>query len=111
MEQAVEHTEQVTKITEELLNRLEIVGTVSVDIDETGAYRVHISTEETGLLIGFHGRTLESFQIILGIMISKTVGEWVHVYVNVNDYREKREEALMHMAQGLQTECLKQDDP
>ena len=53
MEQAVEHTEQVTKITEELLNRLEIVGTVSVDIDETGAYRVHISTEETGLLIDF----------------------------------------------------------
>ncbi|MBI5613308.1 KH domain-containing protein [Candidatus Gottesmanbacteria bacterium] len=99
MEQAVEHTEQVTKITEELLSRLEIAGTVSVDIDETGAYRVHIATEETGLLIGFHGKTLESFQIILGIMISKSVGEWVHVYVNVNDYREKREEALMHMAQ------------
>jgi spoIIIJ-associated protein len=50
-------------------------------------------------LIGFHGRTLESFQIILGILVFRKVGSWVKVYVNVGDYREKREEALMHMAQ------------
>ncbi len=95
----MEPVDQVKQLTEELLSQLEITGTVSVDIDETGAYRVHIETEETGLLIGFHGKTLESFQIILGIMVSKTLDQWVKVYVNVGDYREKREEALMLMAQ------------
>jgi len=49
---------------------------VSVDIDETEAYRVHIETEETGLLIGFHGKTLESFQIILGLLVSKKIEKW-----------------------------------
>lgn len=90
--------DQVKQITEELLGKLEITGTVVVSVDETGAYRVHIDTEETGLLIGFHGRTLESLQILLGIMVSKALEAWVKVYVNVGDYREKREETLMHMA-------------
>lgn len=90
---------EVKVLTEELLHKLEIIGTVSVDIDENNAYRVHIDTEETGLLIGFHGRTLESFQLYLGLFVSKKLGTWEKVYVNVGDYREKREEALMLMAQ------------
>lgn len=89
----------VTQIAEELLGKLEITGTITATTDETGAFRVNISTEETGLLIGHHGKTLESLQIILGIIVSKKLGRWVKTYVNVGDYREKREEALMHMAQ------------
>src|SRR3989338_7798059 len=95
----MDHVDQVKQTAEELLQNLEIEGVVSVAMDETGAYRVHIETEETGLLIGYHGRTLESFQIILGIMVSKKLDTWVKVYVNVGDYREKREETLMLMAQ------------
>ena len=102
----MEPTNEVKQIAEDLLERLGVAGTVMVDVDETGAYRVHIETEETGLLIGFHGRTLESFQIILGMLVSKALQAWVHVYVNVGDYREKREEALMLMAQHAAERAL-----
>jgi spoIIIJ-associated protein len=95
----MENTDIVKKMTEDLLKRLEVAGEVDITVDENNAYRVHIETQETGLLIGFHGQTLESFQIILGILVSKKTGSWQKVYVNVGDYREKREEALMHMAQ------------
>ncbi len=107
----MEPIEHVKQMTEELLSRLEIAGTVAVDTDETGAYRVHIETEETGLLIGFHGRTLESFQIILSIMVSKKLEKWVKTYVNVGDYREKREEALMLMAQRAAERALTLNRP
>jgi len=106
-----DNKQQVQQITEELLAKLEVAGVVSVDIDETDAYRVHIETEETGLLIGYHGRTLESFQILLGIIISKTLGNWEKVYVNVGDYREKREEALMLMAQHAAERALTMGRP
>lgn len=89
----------VQEVAQDLLARLEVSGNVMVDTDETDAYRVHIETEETGLLIGYHGRTLESFQIMLGLLVSKKLGNWERVYVNVGDYREKREESLMYMAQ------------
>jgi len=102
----MEPLEQIKTITEDFLHRLEISGTVSVDTDESGAYRVNIQTEETGLLIGFHGRTLESFQIIVSMLIAKALGTWQRVYVNVGDYREKREEALMYMAQRAAERAL-----
>lgn len=95
----MEPTQKIKDITDNLLQRLGIAGEVTVDTDESGAYRVNIETEETGLLIGFHGRTLESFQMILGMIVAKELTTWERVYVNVGDYREKREEALMYMAQ------------
>lgn len=101
----------VTSIAEELLGKLEIVGTVTVTTDETDAFRVNINTEETGLLIGHHGKTLESLQVILGIIVSKKLGRWVKTYVNVGDYREKREEALMHMAQRAAERALASGRP
>lgn len=101
----------VVDTTNELLKRLEVAGEVSAQEDETGAYQVHIQTEETGLLIGFHGRTLESLQIILGIIVSKKLDKWVKVYANVGDYREKREEALMLMAQRAAERSLAMGRP
>ena len=101
----------VQTVTEDLLSRLGVTGTVAVDIDETEAYRVNIQTEETGLLIGFHGKTLESFQIILGLIVSKELDAWVKVYVNIGDYREKREEALMLMAQHAAERVLTMGRP
>jgi spoIIIJ-associated protein len=102
---------QIKEIAEQLLERLEVSGVVSADTDESGAYRVHIETEETGLLIGFHGRTLESFQMLLGMIVSRKLGKWERVYVNVGDYREKREEALMYMAQRAAERALTSGRP
>jgi spoIIIJ-associated protein len=107
----MEEQQTVQQVTEDFLSRLGVVGDVVVDIDETNAFRVHIETEETGLLIGFHGKTLESFQIILGLLVSKALGNWVKVYVNVGDYREKREEALMYMAQHAAERALASGRP
>lgn len=102
----MEQIEVVKEVTEDFLKRLDVTGVVTVDVDETDAFRVNIQTEETGLLIGYHGRTLESFQILLGMLVSKKLEKWVKVYVNVGDYREKREEALMLMAQRAADRAL-----
>jgi len=102
---------KIKEVTEDLIARLGITGDVTVDVDESGAHRVNINTEETGLLIGFHGRTLESFQMILGMIVAKALGTWERVYVNVGDYREKREEALMYMAQRAAERAITTGNP
>lgn len=107
----MDNLEIIKQVAEELLNKLEIISTISVDTDESGAFRIHIETEETGLLIGFHGRTLESFQMLLGMMVSRKLGKWERIYVNVGDYREKREEALMYMAQRAAERALSSGRP
>lgn len=102
---------EVQKLTEELMAKLKIEAKVSVTTDETEAFRVQIETSETGLLIGYHGRTMESLQIILGLLVAKLTGKWTPVYVNIGDYREKREEALMLMAQRAADRAIAMNRP
>lgn len=87
----------VQEMTEDLLKNLQVEASVTVS-EEDEAVRVNIQTEESGLLIGYHGQTLNSFQQILGMMVYKKAGEWIRLIVNVGDYREKREEMVKSLA-------------
>lgn len=107
----METKDQIEDIVVDFLQKLEVSAQVSVLSDESGAYRVNIQTDETGLLIGFHGKTLESLQILLNLVIAKKLEKWERVYVNVGDYREKREEALMYMAQHAAERALAMGRP
>lgn len=95
-------TETSSLIKEEalkLLKKLQIDGSVNVTPQE-GFYEIDITTEESGLLIGYHGNTLNSFQLILTTIVFKKLAKWEKVVVNVGDYRQKREETLKNL--GLQ---------
>ena len=91
---------QIQKITEELLEKLQVKSNLKVEVDETETVHINIETEETGILIGYHGETLSAFQLILGLMIYKKLGSWTKIVVNVGDYRERRQEVLFQMAQN-----------
>lgn len=95
----------VEKTSEELLSMLSLPGTVSVEEKEEG-FAVSIDTEDSSLLIGYHGENLESFQLILALMVSKKLGEFKRILVNVGDYRERREERLKEMAVRVKQEVL-----
>jgi len=88
----------VKKTTEELLDYLKVKAKVKVKTDEQEVVHVSLETEETGILIGYHGETLSAFQLILGLIVYKKLGSWVRIVVNVGDYRERREETLKQMA-------------
>jgi len=60
---------------------------------------VELNAENLGYIIGFHGRTLESLESVLHSMINKQVGEiTVKVLLNINGYRQKREEVIRILA-------------
>lgn len=84
--------------TASLLSLLDIEGGVSVTAEE-GVYRAHIDSTETGILIGYHGETLYSLQLILGMVCYKKTGRWSRIVLNVGDYKQKREDYLKQLAQ------------
>lgn len=98
--------DQVKETAEELLKNLQIAGNVIVAVDEAGVATVNIETEESGLLIGFHGETLSSFQLILGLMVYKKTGTWTKIIVEIGDYRAKRAEQLTAMAQSYANQVI-----
>ncbi len=93
--------EVIGKLAEELLGQVGFTATVSVLPREEGGYSVQIESEEASLLIGFHGQTLAALQLILGLAVQKELGQWTPVYLNVGDYRERREDQLRHLAQSV----------
>ena len=86
------------KITQELLQLLELEAEIGITKDKEGVIQVQIETKEPGILIGYHGQTLTGLQRILSLITYQQKGEWVRLVVNINDYREKRQEALKRMA-------------
>lgn len=95
---------QIKEIAKDLLEKLEIKAEVAVEDGEEGSFKVVLNTEETGLLIGHHGETLNSFQLILGIILFKKLGVWTRVLVDVGDYRKLREESIKEMVNRIVSE-------
>lgn len=73
--------------------------------------QVNLPEEETGIFIGHHGDGLASLQLVLSLILSQRLGDWQKVSLNINDYQERREEALKHLADTAVDKALslKQD--
>lgn len=69
---------------------LEKVETVVIGED----VNIHIQTSDSALIIGMHGKSLDSFNHILARMIEKVTGSFVHVHLEVNDYMKAKDERL-----------------
>lgn len=81
----------------EILDLLEIKGEFEVAEDEEG-FNILLSTEDSGIVIGRHGDTLEALQIISSLCVSKKLGEFKRVSIEVGDYKKNREDWLKNIA-------------
>lgn len=98
----------VQKTAEKLLTMLGVAATVVVEMQEDIA-QVVVETEDGGMLIGYHGETLESFQTILSLISSRELGEFVRVNMEVGDYKRNRVEYLKHLALQAKDQALAQN--
>lgn len=96
--QTIEET--IKELTDKLLSYMQISGSTEV-VAGQDHYDVNITTQESGLLIGRYGETLNSLQLLLGVMLFKKRGEWIRVIVDVGDYRKSRQQSLSEMAQRI----------
>jgi spoIIIJ-associated protein len=62
---------------------------------------VNIKGSELGILIGRRGDTLEALQFLTNLAISKKLSEKIRVIVDVEGYRQRREETLVRLAKRL----------
>ncbi len=65
---------------------------------EVGGPIIDISGEDSGLLIGRRGQTLQSLQFIVNLIVRGEFGEGIRVALDVEKYRQRRETSLRDMA-------------
>ncbi|HVZ67106.1 MAG TPA: R3H domain-containing nucleic acid-binding protein [Patescibacteria group bacterium] len=90
---------------EALLDKVGIKATVKVKEDGEG-FKLHLDGEENALLIGKHGNTLSSLELVLALIVAKKVGEFKRIIIEVGGYRQEREDYLRDLAGRLRQEVL-----
>ena len=70
----------------------------TADDPEVGGPVIDISGDDSGLLIGRRGQSLQSLQFIVNLIVRKEFGETVRVVLDVERYRQRREASLRDMA-------------
>ena len=91
--------------TEKLLEKAGIDADVEVKEADEG-FSVHINAAENALLIGKHGNTLSSLELVLSLIVAKKIGECQRIILEVGGYRQAREDYLTDLANRLREEVL-----
>ncbi len=91
-------TTSVEDSVKKLIDYLGVQVKAEVKEDKEGVTHVQLETKEPGVLIGYHGETLSSLQLLLGLMNYRQTNKWQRISVNVGDYQERRQESLERMA-------------
>lgn len=94
---------------EDLLESMHIKANVDAKIEnDTLSYNlVDISEEDTGIIIGRKGETLDSLQYILSLMANKNSSAFNRVALNVANYRARRKDAIENNARKVAFRVIK----
>ncbi len=68
---------------------------------------VDIRGGDLGILIGRRGETLDAFQYVASLMVGKEVGQFIHLVVDVEGHRDRRQRQLQQLARRMAEQVTK----
>jgi spoIIIJ-associated protein len=99
----------IKEITEKLLQLLDIEGGFEIIEAKTSgeeSVEIILNTKDTGIVIGYHGDTLEGLQLVLSLCVARNLGRFVRISIDVGDYKKNRTEFLKTLAQETKSRVL-----
>lgn len=95
MEESKQQT--IKEVLKDILNHMGISCEIEARVsEETPIFNV--KTEDSGILIGSRGANLFSLQYAARLLVFKKLGESLHFIVDVEGYKQVREEFLRELA-------------
>ncbi len=99
------------EFVENLLSNMEINAKVEMLNSKKNDRIINIIGDEAGALIGHHGDTLEALQYLTNLAANKREEDesrdYVHITVDVENYRAKREQTLRALARRMASKVNK----
>ena len=94
----------VTEFLQGLLDHMglnaAIAGSVLHDGDEP-TYRLNITGDDLGILIGRRAETLDSIQYLARLVVNQRTHRWHRIEVDVENYKQRREQSLQRLARNM----------
>jgi spoIIIJ-associated protein len=109
-----ENTMSIARATvQELLDLMDIRAEVSTRMGESeegegsAPIIVDIEGNDLSILIGRGAETLNSLQLITRMIVGKEIGHSAHLIVDVEGYRERREQNLRQLARKMASQAIR----
>jgi spoIIIJ-associated protein len=102
--------ENAARILREVLERMGIDAEVSA-FDDGERVILDAHGQESGLVIGKKGATLDALQYLINRIVSKKPGDGPGIVVDAEGYRGRREDSLMDLARRLAEKAVKSGRP
>ncbi len=92
--------ETAKKILQDILRLLEVEATVDLK-EESERILLNIKGDGSGLLIGRKGQTLDAIEYLINKIVHKDAEDKKRIVVDTENYRLRREDSLVKLAQRL----------
>lgn len=108
--QASEAETELKTLTEELLSKMGLDITVSVE-EQEDKFSVEVGGEDAAILIGKRGESLDGFQFLLNALFNKGKKheDYKRVVVDSNNYKTRREDTLKILAERTAARAVREN--
>ena len=90
-----------------LLERMGIKADISISQRDNGGINVNLSGSGMGAIIGRRGETLDAIQHLTNYAVNRGSDKHLHISVDAENYRSKREESLARLAEKMAEKAIK----
>ena len=90
-----------------LLERMGVSAEMEISPRENGGVNVNLTGNAMGAIIGRRGETLDAIQHLTNYVVNKSTEKHLHISVDAEAYRSKREESLTKLAEKMAEKAIK----
>ena len=106
-----DYIEEARKFIYNILKSMELDAEIDI-IEEDDTLKINLSGKKMGLIIGYRGETLDSIQYLVSLVVNKNhANPYKRVVLDAENYRRKREETLVRVAQKTAYKVKKSGRP
>ena len=98
---------EIRKFLTGLLERMGVNADIEISPRENGGVNVNLSGSGMGAIIGRRGETLDAIQHLTNYVVNRGSEKRLHISVDAECYRSKREESLTRLAEKMAEKAIK----
>ncbi len=99
--------QEAARFLEDVFAAMDIEVAVKAEAGEENTVNVDLSGDNMGIIIGKRGDTLDSLQYLTSLVVNRHSEDYIKVSLDTENYREKREEALLALAKRLSEKVVR----
>ena len=103
-----EQEQVINDLITDFFQHLDINGEFDLMINESSV-DVVLDTPDTGIVIGYHGEILDSLQLLLSMIVSKKLGQFIRLSLEVGDYKKNRAVYLENLAEQIKSKVISEN--